>query len=302
MARGVRFAPSPTGRFHVGNLRTAWISHHLSRRLQLPWVVRFEDIDRPRVVQNAIELQTRDLWSLELRPDQVFVQSQNRERHWKIFLKAVSEGQVYPCFCSRKDVREAIQESASARHGIEPVYSGACRKLLNVSHSVSGSAAVGWRFKMENESGALDPVIARTSGLKLLADADSCGFVPAYHWACAIDDLDGECMVLVRAWDLEHAVVFQRAVQEWLVKLERRVAGLPAVFHCAVVTGALGERLEKRTKGVTLPELIAHGISAEALKKKFEASFTDVLGNIEPGRVYGELKKFITLEELGISL
>ncbi len=302
MDRGVRFAPSPTGRFHVGNLRTAWISHHLSRHFQLPWIVRFEDIDRPRVVQNAIELQTRDLSSLALRPDRVVVQSHNLERHWEVFLKAVRESQVYPCFCSRKDVREAIQESASARHGIEPVYSGACRKLLNESHAMSGSAAVGWRFKMEDSSGALDPVIARTSGLELLAEPGSCGFVPAYHWACAIDDLDGECMLLVRAWDLEHAVVFQRAVQEWLVKLERRAPGFPAIFHCSVVTGTRGERLEKRTKGVTLLELIASGISAEALKEKFEASFTDVLGKIEPGRIYGEMKKVITLEELGINL
>jgi hypothetical protein len=88
---GVRFAPSPTGVFHVGNLRTAWISHQWSQKLKLPWVVRFEDIDQPRVIKGSQEKQLADMKSLGLVPDRVYLQSQNRKRHWNLFEKIVKD-------------------------------------------------------------------------------------------------------------------------------------------------------------------------------------------------------------------
>src|SRR5271157_4598918 len=98
----IRFAPSPTGTFHLGNLRTAWISHEFARSLKLPWVVRFEDIDKPRVVPGAMQKQLEDLQFLNLIPDQVLIQSEFHSRHESLFRKAVDSGQVYPCTCSRK--------------------------------------------------------------------------------------------------------------------------------------------------------------------------------------------------------
>jgi len=72
---GVRYAPSPTGRLHLGNLRTAWVSERWARSLSLPWVVRFEDIDRPRVISGSQEQQLADMRALGLKPDVVLVQS-----------------------------------------------------------------------------------------------------------------------------------------------------------------------------------------------------------------------------------
>src|SRR6185312_17052083 len=96
----VRFAPSPTGKFHVGNLRTAWISHIFSRYLGQPWIVRFEDIDQPRVVAGALQWQLDDLRKLGMVPDRVLVQSERLARHEALFRDAVAAGQVYPCTCS----------------------------------------------------------------------------------------------------------------------------------------------------------------------------------------------------------
>ncbi len=319
---GVRFAPSPTGNFHLGNFRTAWISHFWARALGQPWIVRFEDIDEPRVVSGAAEKQLAELRELGLEPDEILIQTHRRRRHWEVFLEAVRHDQVYPCFCSRKEVVQALHQSASAPHQEPPRYSGHCRGLAprqwprNIPH-----ATLGWRFKHGPGTGAQDFLVARTrfpEG-RLPADGEPAAlrlatagtepsrtFVSAYNWACAIDDFDGSYRLLVRAWDLASVLPEQRAIQDWLNQRDASpVATLPGVFHCALITGNSGERLEKRTRGVTLPELFQAGHSAASIVRRFEASFRN--GDpgacdpaaFAPGRVWGERARTLTLGQLG---
>jgi glutamyl-tRNA synthetase len=288
---GVRFAPSPTGVFHVGNLRTAWISWKWARALGLPWVVRFEDIDAPRVVHGAREAQLGDLAALGLRPDESGLQSERLGRHSAAFALAQNTGQVYPCYCSRKDVRMALDASASAPHRPDAQYSGRCRALNAApAHELPSLA---WRFRNEAVSGCDDFIVGRT-------DRDGKSFVPAYQWACAIDDLDGNYALLVRAHDLAPAAQLQRAIQSWLGRAEGRAHLPAAIFHTALVTANDGARLEKRTRGVTLAELPS-GVGVQELLRRFEASF-DVdrfLPRYQPGALFGESER-ITLAELGL--
>lgn len=286
---GIRFAPSPTGTFHLGNLRTAWISHWWARRLGKPWILRFEDIDGPRVVPGAQECQTADMTAIGLHADQVLVQSQFHSRHTELFEAARREGRIYACNCSRKEVLQAIQGAASAPHTEPPLYSGACRAREGLP-PVSGHPTLGWRFKCADPSGHQDFIIGRT-------DPSGGNFSPAYNWACAIDDWDGKYDLLVRAWDLEHVAIQQRAIAAWLN--ERSGLGIePAVYHTALVTGDAGERLEKRTKGVTLAELNERGISPREVALLFEKSFHEDSSTFAPGRLWGEGRKSITLSEL----
>ena len=309
---GVRFAPSPTGRFHLGNLRTAWISYALAKKLGQPWVVRFEDIDAPRVVAGAREQQLQDMAALGLVPDQILIQSELRARHWAVFEKAVAEGQVYPCFCSRKEISLALEQAASAPHGPgssgERVYNGHCRVLYRgpgewpkVQHPT-----IAWRFKASDESGRSDFIVARTSA-GTPGGLDSKSFVPGYHWACAIDDLDGRYQLLVRASDLAHVVDQQRAIQNWLASAEGSGAQWPAVYHTALVTADDGSRLEKRTRGVTLQEVLDSGISVPDVLSRFSASFEAELAQIDSaqvvaGAVLGEKRERITVGELGFKV
>jgi glutamyl-tRNA synthetase len=126
---GVRFAPSPTGRFHVGNFRTAWISWHLAQKFKFPWIVRYEDIDQPRVLIGAREQQRSDLESIGLKANCEFLQTDFRSRHWELFERAIITKQIYPCDCSRKDVQAALSSMASAPHSVTATYSGRCRSL-----------------------------------------------------------------------------------------------------------------------------------------------------------------------------
>lgn len=272
---GVRFAPSPTGKFHIGNLRTAWVSHLIARQLSLPWIVRFEDIDKPRVLAGAQEEQLKDLMFLGLKPGYIFVQSNFHERHRDLFLRAVKDGVVYACDCSRKDVQTALAELASAPHsGVAPVYSGRCRQLCEIrDRELQAVDSIAWRIKMPNEDGHNDFIVARTPLYAYKQDVSSSDFVPAYHWACAIDDFDGRYDWIVRSSDLASALTLQRAIQRWLAKTEGQPAFVPKAFHTSLVTQDDGHRLEKRTKGVTLQELVSQGYDAKKIVKLFERSF-----------------------------
>lgn len=296
MSTGVRFAPSPTGTFHLGNLRTAWVSYRLSRMLNEPWIVRFEDIDQPRVVDGAQNQQLSDLKRLKMIPDQVTVQSLNRARHVELFLKAKSEQIIYPCTCSRREVQMALSQMASAPNmgsSNAPIYNGQCRNHPIDLNRLEPTTAIAWRFRMSDSSGMDDFIVGRT-----FAKTPVDSFEPSYHWACAIDDFDGDYRLIVRAIDLESALGPQRAIQTWLNLDEKRPVAFPAVFHTRIVTRDDGGRLEKRTQGVTLRELLERGIQPSELLQKFERSFSNLTHSFEPGSVMQESSIPLRMHEL----
>lgn len=257
---GVRFAPSPTGRFHIGNLRTAWVSEQLARELNQAWVIRIEDLDPLRSQKKFWASQSQDLERLGLRADEVLWQRERLSVHRQSLQQAHAEGRIYPCNCSRREVLEALasaphlETTTSASSQFAAIYNGKCRS--NPPKDVH--EGTGWRWRFADENGHRDVLIAR--GELALAE-------PAYHWACAIDDADGAYQLLVRAIDLLPAEPIQQAIREW------RRPGWGSkilVFHTALVVQDDGARLEKRTQGVTLDEL---KLSIDQLRDCFERSF-----------------------------
>lgn len=270
----------------------------------MSWCVRFEDIDKPRVVSGAMEKQLEDLREMGLFATEVQQQSKFHSRHSSLIVCAIKEDMVYPCFCSRKDIQTDLANSASAPHGAVSVYSGRCRaigekeRLTLLASKKAGTIA--WRFRSKEASG--DFIVGRTATVgpkDLLFDVES--FVPSYHWACAIDDWDGGFAAIVRASDLEAAIVPQRAVQTWLKRLEGASRSLPSVFHAALIVQNDGHRLEKRTRGVTLQELKASGWSVAKIIKEFERGFDLKAFEKVPQTesVMGETQNQITLKQLG---
>jgi glutamyl/glutaminyl-tRNA synthetase len=282
----------------LGNLRTAWISREWARALATPWIVRFEDIDRPRVLEGSRESQLADMRALGLVPDEVLTQSEFADRHWEALVTAIDAGLVYACDCSRKDVQDALAGLASAPHpDCQPaVYSGRCRKLPR--RETRGAQSIAWRFRMPDDTGAEDFIVARTRA----AVPDRESFVPSYQWACAVDDFDGGYRLLVRASDLKSSARSQQAVQGWLAKRTPGSVRLPAIFHTSLVVQNDGHRLEKRTAGVTLSELQAAGFTPERLIETFEKSFNrSVFASLPvPGSLLGEDKETLSLADLGL--
>lgn len=285
----VRFAPSPTGDFHIGNLRTAFLSHEWAKRLKMPWVVRVEDIDKPRNVPGAMERQLDDLKTLGMIPDLLQIQSHRYQRHWEVFEKFRQAQWIYPCLCSRQTIRQSLSRIASAPHEPAPSYDGHCRHIRAVPKTTNPTIA--WRLQFPDESGKDDLIIARTA-------PDGTGFVPAYHLACTIDDYDGEYVLLVRASDLREATKQQRYVFQKLAESEGKKIDPPAVFHCSLVTATDGTRLEKRTRGVTLDELLKAGETPESLCQKFLKSFSGNWNAFSPHHLFGEARPTLPTSEL----
>lgn len=154
---------------------------------------------------------------------------------------------------------------------------------------------------MNDPSGTQDFIVARTkpaSGLEPKPEH----FAPSYHWACAIDDHRGAYSLLVRAWDLESSAQFQRAIQSWLCRIDNVAEQAPAIFHTSLVVDNTDQRLEKRSRGVTLPELAFEGRSPEQIIAAFEHSWVDrpKRGAHSAGVVMGETRRTLRLSELGL--
>ncbi len=299
----VRYAPSPTGIFHIGNLRTAWISNLFATTLGMPWVVRYEDIDQPRVVAGSRERQREDLEVLGLVADRESLQSEAAARHEALFRQAIQSGDVYPCSCSRREIQDELARMASAPNSAvspeAPIYNGRCRKASD--RPATQHSTLAWRFRNPLESaGHQDFIIGRTgrTGHSNPAGED---FVPGYHWACAIDDFDGRHALLVRASDLLHAIPSQRQIFEWVGRSSAEERPYPAVFHCSLVTSDDGHRLEKRTQGVTLEQLAERGTGIDRVLQAFKASFDpQTIAAYLPGKIWGESRAELKLGALGL--
>lgn len=274
----------------------------LAHRLQEPLIVRFEDIDKPRVMAGAQASQLADMQTLKIQPDSIEVQSTKYHRHRELFEKAKKSGKIYACDCSRSDVREALRGMASAPHQKEAEYSGHCRLFsrdVNDLSSFKSVESIAWRWRHEDASGRRDSIVGRS-------DMKTGTFLPGYQWACAIDDADGNYSWLVRAWDLYPAEETQSRIREWLHSMSGK-QDLTRVFHTSLVTKDDGQRIEKRTPDVTLAELHMIGYSSDMLIEVFDASFSSIDDSLlkipkSSTRSFGEARQTVTLTELGLLL
>ena len=232
-----RYAPSPTGAMHLGNARTALLAWLHSRVVGARHLLRFEDLDRGRVRPWAYDVLRRDLEWLGLTWDEEYIQSERLD----LYDSALGHLPTYPCTCTRRDIQAAIQDSAGAPHGTEPVYPGTCR--TRPSHP-DRPAALRWRvpdltvcardqYRQETLCQHLpgdvgDLVLRRNDG------------VYAYHLAVVVDDAAMGVTDIVRGADLWPATPRQIALQRALG------APTPAYLHVPLMTDHAGLRLAKR--------------------------------------------------------
>ena len=252
-----RFAPSPTGVLHLGNLRTALASWLSARAQGGSWIIRMEDVDGPRCRAEFMESQLKDLAALGLESDEpVLAQSQRSETYHRALAELHARDRLYPCACTRKD----LQRLASAPHaedGLRP-YDGACRNRAWEGFDAAlrfklTTGDIAWEDLMlgpqRDDAAALtgDPLLFRRDG------------VFAYHLAVVVDDGAQGVTEIVRGADLRSVTATQIRLQEAL-ELPR-----PAYAHLGLVTALDGSRLGKRDQALGLEALRAKGHSAESI-------------------------------------
>lgn len=256
MADG-RFAPSPTGALHVGNLRTALLAWLFARSAGSRFLLRFEDLDPAVVRAEHFNSQMDDLRALGLDWDgRVWWQSERREAHDEAIAALEERGLTYGCYCTRREVLE----SAQAPHGpgSEGGYPGTCRELGARERVVREREGRRPALRLR-ASGACEGFHDRIHGWKegvvddfVLRRADG---VPAYNLAVVVDDLAQGVAEVVRGDDLLHTTTRQA----YLARLLGHEP--PGYAHVPLVLAPDGSRLAKRHGSVTLDDRRALGES-----------------------------------------
>ncbi|NTW85164.1 MAG: tRNA glutamyl-Q(34) synthetase GluQRS [Holophagaceae bacterium] len=247
-----RFAPSPTGVLHLGNLRTALASWLSARAAEGRWLIRMEDVDGPRCSPRLGELQLGDLAALGLHSDGPVLWQSERTKLYRAALAALyGAGRLYPCACTRKD----LQSLASAPHAEDALrpYPGRCRDRAweGFDHALRlrlPEAPVAWMDLLLGPQADDPPAL---TGDPLLFRRDGCF---AYHLAVVVDDGAQEITEVVRGADLRSVTATQVQLQEAL--------GLPrpAYAHLGMVTAPDGSRLGKRAGALGLAALADRGV------------------------------------------
>lgn len=256
-SRRGRFAPSPTGDLHLGNLRTALLAWLWSRSSGGGFVVRMEDLDRVTSSREHEERQLADLAAIGVDGDDAVVRQSERFELYDAAIERLTEaGLTYPCYCTRREIAEAVR----APHGApaDGGYPGTCRELgpAERREREEGGRPPALRFRAHGAAvGFVDEVAGPRSGLADDVVVRRNDGVPAYNLAVVVDDAAQGIGVVVRGDDLLAATPGQ-------IHLGRAL-GLPDVSyaHVPLVLGPTGDRLAKRDGAVTLADRRSRGES-----------------------------------------
>ncbi len=259
----LRFAPSPTGRLHLGNIRTALVNWLYARKAGGELLLRIDDTDAERSKPEHAAAIEADLTWLGLGWDQFARQSDRMARYAEVVAGLKSAGRLYPCFESPEELE--LKRKLALSRGRPPIYDRAALKLsaAEIAALTAQGIAPAWRFKLE--PGAIrwhdlirgdvhfeaehlsDPVLVRPDG------------VPVYMLASVVDDLDFAVSHVIRGED--H--VANTAVQ---IQLFETLGGPVPVFgHFSLIADAAGEKLSKRAGASSIEDLRADGVEAMAI-------------------------------------
>ena len=274
-----RFAPSPSGRLHLGHAYSAALGHRRARVSGGEFRLRIEDLDQGRSRPEFVDGIFEDLRWLGLDWDgEPIVQSRRTAAYADALERLRARGLVYPCFCTRAD----IAQSLTAPHGDAATsYPGTCRGLPDDSER-RATTPHSWRLDSKRalaeaglpswveEDGTKHTAMVADIGEVILARKDA----PAsYHLSCVVDDAASGVTLVVRGADLRPSTPVQRLLQSLLGLPE------PLYLHHALITHEDGRRLAKRDQAPTLAAMREAGtdgarLADELLQAKVPLGFT----------------------------
>jgi glutamyl-Q tRNA(Asp) synthetase len=279
-----RFAPSPTGLLHMGHAYAAWVARELAQ--QSPkglFLLRFEDIDTPRVKAPYYDTIETDLQWLGLSWDDTPLRQSTRSDAYQSALAQLkTTGAVYPCFCTRSEILAETARIPSAPHGPDgPPYPGTCRPLSSAQQQEKIDAGIAHSWRLDSAlasklSGPLDFTDLRFGHTRV--DPSLLGDVilarkdigPAYHLAVVVDDAFQGITHVTRGQDLLHSTHVHRLLQAML-KLPT-----PIYLHHRLVPDENGKRLAKRADSQSIASLREAGKSPQEIFTLIEHALTNI--------------------------
>ena len=271
----VRFAPSPTGNLHVGNLRTALVNFLFARKAGGQFMLRIDDTDTERSTAAFEECIRADLTWMGMAWDVEDRQSERLDRYDAALVQLHADGRAYACYETPEEL--ALKRKAQLSAGRPPVYDRAALKLT--AEQIAAFEAEGhqphWRFRLEDAevrwhdmvrgdvayhmSSLSDPVLMRADGRVI------------YTLASVVDDIDHGISHILRGED--HVTNSAAQIQLF----EALGAQAPTMGHMALLAGADGEGLSKRLGSLSIAELRNNDIEAMSI-----ASLLARIGTSDP--------------------
>ncbi|PCI34571.1 MAG: tRNA glutamyl-Q(34) synthetase GluQRS [Alphaproteobacteria bacterium] len=272
-----RFAPSPTGYLHQGHAYSARQAHDFAREHGGRFLLRIEDIDRGRCKPHFEQAIYEDLaWVGLTWEEPVRRQSDHMDDYARALDVLHQKGLLYPCFCSRRDIRREIANSGRAPHDLSqhspegPLYPGACRGLTAEQTAANHGADIPYALRLDmnkalemvagetltwtdldaGEQTATPELLAGLLGDVVLARKD----IPtSYHLSVVVDDHLQGISHVIRGQDLFHATHVHRLLQ-YLLGYDT-----PIYRHHGLLTDENGDRYAKRHNSKTLKHMREHG-------------------------------------------
>lgn len=276
-----RFAPSPTGRLHLGHVYAAKVARELARSSPGgAFLLRHEDIDGPRVREEFYQEIESDLEWLGFDWVEPPLRQSTRVDAYEAALSCLRDRDlVYPCFCTRREIQVEIARMASAPHGADgPVYPGICRSLSDAEREQKLAAGLPHAWRLDSHQAAL---VAKDSSTGLLTfqdlrfgtthvDPGLLGDVvlarkdigTAYHLAVVVDDAFQQITHVTRGEDLLPSTHVHRLLQILLGLPE------PVFFHHQLVLDETGKRLAKRCDSLSISTMRKSGMSPDEVLAK----------------------------------
>ncbi|MFA5214395.1 glutamate--tRNA ligase [Sulfuricurvum sp.] len=287
----LRFAPSPTGDMHIGNLRVALFNYILSVQREEPLLIRIEDTDKERNIPGKEEeiFAILALFGIEYQEQQL--QSNNLRFHRAMAIQLLQDKKAFNCFCTSETL-DAKRE-ASIANKIAYRYDGACENL-HPEEVIDNQAPFTIRLKKPDHSITVHDII---KGESTFAPDDIDSFIlmradkyPTYNFACAVDDMLADISLIIRGEDHLSNTPKQIAIHEALgydKKLE--------YAHLPIILGVEGKKMSKRDDASSVKWLLEEGYLPEAI-----INYLILMGNKTPTEIFSlkEAIKWFNLADI----
>ncbi|OQX74731.1 MAG: glutamate--tRNA ligase [Campylobacteraceae bacterium 4484_4] len=272
-----RFAPSPTGDMHIGNLRVALFNFIMAKKEQERFIIRIEDTDKERNItgKDMEILQLLEIFGITY--DEVFYQSENLSFHQKFAMKLLMEKRAFACFCTEEELERKREMARAQKRAYR--YDGSCLNLTDEEVLNNEKPFVVRIKKPEAEIRFVDAIKGEVCFLPENVD----DFVilrhdksPTYNFACAVDDMLHNIGFVIRGEDHLSNTPKQIHIRRQLGYTQQiRYAHLPIILNEA------GKKMSKRDNASSVKWLLEEGFLPQAI-----ANYLILIGNQTPSEIF----------------
>lgn len=260
----VRFAPSPTGMMHIGNVRAALMNFIFAKQKNGELILRIEDTDQERNLDKAVAEILENLKWLDIKYVGPFFQSSFHQEHNKILNKLIDSNYVYRCFCTQEELEEKRKRQISIK--IAPRYDKTCRNLSQnqIDQKLNFNTPFIWRFRVP-EYGQIS--FFDLAKKELNFNLENFGDFPitrsdksfTFIFANCVDDISMNISHVFRGEDHLSNTVMQILIYKALN------SKIPVFWHLPIICNLEGKKLSKRDFGFSLNDLKNEGFLPEAI-------------------------------------